>query len=190
VAFQASYRTGCRCSGLGGPSAGRLARSTKAEDKASPPGSRIEALPDSWPPLPSGEEPSASPCGKKTKATASPAIYSRGRGAHLPQEVGENQLKYCSARGSKGMVKTRAPPAAELLEDVVRTSQFASSEALPWQHPFVLYHFQEGVQGRCPRQALRQALLRTFIPARRCRAPCKALPFARKEGDKASPPCE
>jgi hypothetical protein len=88
------------------------------------------------------------------------------------------------------MVKARAAPAAELLKDVVRTSRFASSEALSWQHPFVLYHFLEGVQGRCPRQALRQALLRTFIPGRHCRAPRKALPFARKEGDKASPPCE
>jgi hypothetical protein len=42
-----------------GPSAGRLARSTKAEDKASPPGGRTKALPDGRPPLPNGEEPPA-----------------------------------------------------------------------------------------------------------------------------------
>jgi hypothetical protein len=86
-------------------------------------------------------------------------------------------------------VKARAAPAAELLEDVVRTPRPASSEALSWRHPFSLYHFQEGIKGRCTWQALRQALPWMFIPARRCRAPGKALPFAGKEGKKASPPC-
>jgi hypothetical protein len=43
------------------------------------------------------------------------------------------------------MVKARAAPVAELLDDVVRASQPASSEALSWWHPFTLYHFLEGV---------------------------------------------
>jgi hypothetical protein len=60
--------------------------------------------------------------------------------------VGENQLKQCSVRGTKGMVKARAAPVAELLEDVVRTPRPASSEALSWRHPFALYHFLEGIQ--------------------------------------------
>jgi hypothetical protein len=67
------------------------------------------------------------------------------------------------------MVEARAAPTAELLEDVVRTPRPTSLEALSWRHPFALYHFLE-------------ALRRTFSPARRCRAPGNALPFARKEG--------
>jgi hypothetical protein len=45
----------------GGPSAVRLARSMKAEDKDSPDGGRPKGLSGGRPPLPSGEEPSASP---------------------------------------------------------------------------------------------------------------------------------
>jgi hypothetical protein len=71
-------------------------------------------------------------CGKKTKASAVQAIYILGRSAHLPQEVGENQLKQRRARGTKGMVKARADPAIELLEDVMTTPRPASSEALSW----------------------------------------------------------
>jgi hypothetical protein len=88
------------------------------------------------------------------------------------------------------MVKARAAPATELLEDVTRTPQPASSEVLSWRHPFALYHFLEGVQGRCPRQALRQALLGTASPARRCHAPGKDLPSGRKEGENTSPPLQ
>jgi hypothetical protein len=83
------------------------------------------------------------------KAAVVQAIYSLGRAAHPPQEVGENQLKQHRARGTKGMVKARAAPAAELIEDVVRTPRPASSKALP----------------------------RTLSPERRCRAPGKAFPF-------------
>jgi hypothetical protein len=43
------------------------------------------------------------------------------------------------------MVKARVAPAIELLEDVVRTPRPASSEALPWWHPFDVNHFLEGV---------------------------------------------
>jgi hypothetical protein len=55
------------------------------------------------------------------KVAAVQAIYSMGRGAHPPQEVGENQLKQRRARSTKGVLKARAATAAELLEDVVRT---------------------------------------------------------------------
>jgi hypothetical protein len=37
------------------------------------------------------------------------------------------------------MVKARAAPAIELLEDVVRAPPLASSEALPWWHPFFFH---------------------------------------------------
>jgi hypothetical protein len=47
----------------GGPSACCLAHSTMAKDKGSPSGGRTEALLDGRPPLPSSEEPSASPLG-------------------------------------------------------------------------------------------------------------------------------
>jgi hypothetical protein len=64
------------------------------------------------------------------------------------------------AGGTNGMVKARVAPATELLKDVVRVPRLASSEALPWWHPFALSHFLEGVQERClwqnPRQALPQ----------------------------------
>jgi hypothetical protein len=50
-----------------GPSACRLARSMKAEDKDSSHGGRTEALPDGWPPLPSGEEPPTSPLARRRR---------------------------------------------------------------------------------------------------------------------------
>jgi hypothetical protein len=49
------------CSGLGAPRARRLAYSMMAKDKESPSGGQTEALPGGRLPLPSGEEPSASP---------------------------------------------------------------------------------------------------------------------------------
>jgi hypothetical protein len=43
------------------------------------------------------------------------------------------------------MAKAGVAPAIELLENVVRDPQTASSEALPWRLLFVLSHFLEGV---------------------------------------------
>jgi hypothetical protein len=62
----------------GGPSAGRSARSTKAEDKASPPGGRTKTLPDDRPPLPNGEEPSASPLAGRRRRPPLIRLYMPG----------------------------------------------------------------------------------------------------------------
>jgi hypothetical protein len=84
------------------------------------------------------------------------------------------------AGGTKGMVKTRVAPAIELIKDVVRAPRLASLEALPWQHPFALSHFLEGVQERCPRQNPWQGIVgRQARPS----------PFAGKEKLKGSTPC-
>jgi hypothetical protein len=85
------------------------------------------------------------------------------------------------------MVKVRAAPATKLLKDVMRTPRLASSEALSWRHPFALYHFLEGVQRRCPQQALRQALPGMATPTRHYRALGKTLPSVGKQGEKTSP---
>jgi hypothetical protein len=50
-----------RCSGIGGPSTYRSAHSTRRKDKDLPSSGRAKALLAGWPPLPSGEEPFASP---------------------------------------------------------------------------------------------------------------------------------
>jgi hypothetical protein len=77
------------------------------------------------------------------------------------------------------MVKARAAPAVELLEDVMRTPRPASLEALSWWHPFALYHFLEGppssfAQGDHPGKVL---------------SGTKKGPSLQWEGRKASPPC-
>jgi hypothetical protein len=67
--------------------------------------------------------------------------------ALLPHRRWERtSCKQHKASGTKGMEKARVAPAIELLEDVVRAPRPASSEDLPWRHPFALHHFLEGVQ--------------------------------------------
>jgi hypothetical protein len=83
------------------------------------------------------------------------------------------------------MAKARVAPTIELLEDVVRGPQPASSEALPWWHLFILNHFLEGVQGRCLRRDPRQA----EPLARCCRALEIAAPLHRGKEVKTSPLC-
>jgi hypothetical protein len=89
------------------------------------------------------------------------------------------------AGGTKGMVKARVAPATELLEDVVRTPRLASSEALPWRHPFALSHFLEGVQERYPWKNSRQAL----PSARHCRASGETFPLCWQGEDEGLSPC-
>jgi hypothetical protein len=74
----------------GVPSAARSARSTKAEDKALPPGGQPKVLSACRLPLQSGEEPSASPlAGRRPWPPLTQLCYiCQGSSTHLPQEVG------------------------------------------------------------------------------------------------------
>jgi hypothetical protein len=140
----------CRCSRTGGPSTCRSARSTKRKDKDSPSGGQTEALPADRPPLPSGEEPSASPLAGRRQRQPLPGLQIAQAVALLSHRRWERASgKWRRARDANGMVKARVSPAIELLEHVMRVPRPASSEALPWWQPFALSHFLEGVQDDC-----------------------------------------
>jgi hypothetical protein len=126
------------CSRTGGPSTCCSAHSTKRKDKHSPSGGLTEALLAGRPPLPNREEPSASPLAGRRQRQPLPGLQIARAVASLLQSWGHQWH-------GKGMAKARVARVTELLEDVVRFSRPASSEALPWQHLFVLSHFLEGV---------------------------------------------
>jgi hypothetical protein len=138
----------------------------KGKDKNSSSSGRTKALPAGRPPIHSGEEPSANPLAGRRRRQLFGLHIARAVALLSHRRWERNSGKQLRAGETKGMVKARAAPAIELLEDVVRTHRPASSEALPWRHPFALRHFLEGVQERCQRRNPRQAL----PSARRCRA--------------------
>jgi hypothetical protein len=118
-----------------------------------------------------------------------------GKRLSSPSRDGREPAEAAHRRGLARHGKARVAPTAELLEDVVRSSRMASSEALSWWCPLALHHFLEGtlhhflegVQERCPQQASQQGLHRRLRPARRCRAPVRALSL-KWEGSKKAPP--
>jgi hypothetical protein len=191
LGFDANYKKFIgyfRRSGPGGPSACRLARSTKAEDKDSPHGDQTEALPDGRPPLPSGEEPPATPLeGRRWRHPLSRLHIARAM-VLIPHRRWEwTSRKQRRARGTKGMVKARVAPVVELLEDVVRAPRPASLKAMSWRHPLAINHFLEGVQEWFPRWAPDKHCPRWIARQGVAGHQARSFPFVGKEEKKASP---
>jgi hypothetical protein len=172
----------CRRFGPGGPSADRLARSTKPKIRlhhsaadprcCQPVGCRFRAV-RNHPQAHLQEEHKGHHWRDMLYMPKKRISYS-SRDGREPAEVAHRQ-------GLARHGKARAAPTAELLEDVVRFPYMTSLEALSWQFPLAHHHFLEGIQERCPWQASRQALHQHHRPTRRCRAPDKDLPLGGKE---------